>query len=72
MKKLRTRQDTVLVPVIMVTAKTTEIDKVKMCIRDRDSTGAVIAKVASTPGAIGYASLDALDDSCLLYTSIFS
>ncbi|MBS5465787.1 MAG: phosphate ABC transporter substrate-binding protein [Clostridium sp.] len=28
-----------------------------------DSTGAVIAKVASTPGAIGYASLDALDDS---------
>ena len=28
-----------------------------------DSTGAGIAKVASTPGAIGYASLDALDDS---------
>ena len=28
-KKLRTRQDTVLVPVIMVTAKTTELDKVK-------------------------------------------
>lgn len=28
-----------------------------------DSTGAVIAKVASTPGAIGYASQDALDDS---------
>lgn len=28
-----------------------------------DSTGAVIAKVASTPGTIGYASLDALDDS---------
>ena len=28
-KKLRARQDTVLVPVIMVTAKTTEIDKVK-------------------------------------------
>lgn len=28
-----------------------------------DSTDAVIAKVASTPGAIGYASLDALDDS---------
>ena len=28
-----------------------------------DSTGAVIAKIASTPGAIGYASLDALDDS---------
>lgn len=28
-----------------------------------DSTGAVIAKVASTPGAIGYASLDAVDNS---------
>ena len=27
-----------------------------------DSTGAVIAKVASTPGAIGYTSLDAVDD----------
>ena len=27
------------------------------------ANGAVIAKVASTPGAIGYASLDALDDS---------
>ena len=30
---------------------------------EMDSTGAVIANVASTPGAIGYASLDALDDS---------
>lgn len=28
-----------------------------------DSTGAVMAKVAATPGAIGYVSLDALDDS---------
>lgn len=28
-----------------------------------DSTGACLAKVASTPGAIGYVSLDALDDS---------
>lgn len=28
-----------------------------------DSTGAVIARVASTPGAIGYVSLDALDNS---------
>ena len=30
-----------------------------------DSTGAVIAKVASTPGAIGYASLDAVDDTVI-------
>ena len=30
-----------------------------------DSTGAVIAKVASTPGAIGYASLDAVDDTII-------
>ena len=28
-----------------------------------DSTGAVIAKIASTPGAIGYASLDAVNDT---------
>ncbi len=28
-----------------------------------DSTGAVMAKVASTPGTIGYISLDAIDDS---------
>lgn len=28
-----------------------------------DSTGAVIAKVASTPGAIGYVSLDVVDDT---------
>lgn len=30
-----------------------------------DSTGAVMAKVASTPGAIGYVSLDVVDDSVL-------
>lgn len=30
-----------------------------------DSTGAVMAKVASTPGAIGYVSLDSLDDSVI-------
>lgn len=30
-----------------------------------DSTGAVMAKVASTPGAIGYISLDAVDDSVI-------
>lgn len=28
-----------------------------------DSTGAVMAKIASTPGAIGYVSLDVIDDS---------
>lgn len=28
-----------------------------------DSTGAVVARVASTPGAIGYVSLDAVDDT---------
>ncbi|MBO5032057.1 MAG: phosphate ABC transporter substrate-binding protein [Lachnospiraceae bacterium] len=33
-----------------------------------DSTGAVMAKVASTPGAIGYVSLDVLDDT----VSVFS
>ncbi len=33
-----------------------------------DSTGAVMAKVASTPGAIGYVSLDALDDSVVVLT----
>lgn len=30
-----------------------------------DSTGAVMAKVATTPGAIGYVSLDVVDDSVL-------
>ena len=41
------------------------VDLVDGCkyANELDSTGAVIAKVASTPGAIGYASLDALDDS---------
>lgn len=33
-----------------------------------DSTGAVMAKVASTPGAIGYVSLDVLDDSVTPFT----
>ncbi len=40
-----------------------EIEDVCKYANELDSTGAVIAKVASTPGAIGYASLDALDDS---------
>lgn len=41
------------------------VDLVDGCkyANELDSTGAVIAKVASTPGAIGYVSLDALDDS---------
>ena len=41
------------------------VDLVDGCkyANELDSTGAVIAKVASTSGAIGYASLDALDDS---------
>jgi phosphate transport system substrate-binding protein len=37
-------------------------DKCKYA-NELDSTGAVIAKVASTPGAVGYVSLDVLDDT---------
>ncbi|MDR2889589.1 MAG: phosphate ABC transporter substrate-binding protein, partial [Lachnospiraceae bacterium] len=33
-----------------------------------DSTGAVMAKVASTPGAIGYVSLDVLNDTVTAVT----
>lgn len=40
-----------------------EIEDVCAYANELDSTGAVIAKVASTPGAIGYVSLDALNDS---------
>lgn len=32
-------------------------------VQELDSTGAVLAKVASTPGAIGYVSLDVVDDT---------
>ena len=40
-----------------------EIEDACAYASELDSTGAVVAKVASTPGAIGYVSLDALDDS---------
>lgn len=40
-----------------------EIEDACKYANELDSTGAVIAKVASTPGAIGYASLDAIDDT---------
>lgn len=41
------------------------IEDVCAYANELDSTGAVIAKVASTPGAIGYASLDSVDDSVI-------
>ena len=37
-------------------------DKCKYA-QEIDSTGAVMAKVAATPGAIGYVSLDVIDDT---------
>ncbi|MBQ4537868.1 MAG: phosphate ABC transporter substrate-binding protein [Lachnospiraceae bacterium] len=40
-----------------------EIEDACAYANELDSTGAVIAKVASTPGAIGYASLDALNNT---------
>ncbi len=40
-----------------------EIEDMCAYANELDSTGAVIAKVGSTAGAIGYASLDAIDDS---------
>lgn len=41
------------------------LDIADSCVyaNELDSTGAVMAKVASTPGAIGYVSLDVVDDS---------
>ncbi|MDO4302468.1 MAG: phosphate ABC transporter substrate-binding protein [Bacillota bacterium] len=42
-----------------------EIEDQCVYASELDSTGAVIAKVASTPGAIGYASLDAIDDTVI-------
>lgn len=40
-----------------------EVEDACKYAQELDSTGAVLAKVASTPGAIGYVSLDAVDDS---------
>ncbi len=42
-----------------------EIEDACAYANELDSTGAVMAKVASTPGAIGYVSLDAVDDSVI-------
>lgn len=42
-------------------------DKCKYA-NELDSTGAVMAKVASTPGAIGYVSLDVIDESVKVFT----
>ena len=45
-----------------------ELNEIKdMCkyAQELDSTGAVLAKVASTPGAIGYVSLDVVDDTVI-------
>ena len=40
-----------------------EVQDACVYANELDSTGAVLAKVASTPGAIGYVSLDVVDDS---------
>lgn len=40
-----------------------ELEDICKYSNELDSTGAVMAKVASTPGAIGYVSLDVLDDT---------
>ncbi|MDO4477624.1 MAG: phosphate ABC transporter substrate-binding protein [Lachnospiraceae bacterium] len=40
-----------------------EVEDACAYAQELDSTGAVLAKVASTPGAIGYVSLDVVDDS---------
>jgi len=40
-----------------------EIEDACVYANELDSTGAVMAKVASTPGAIGYVSLDVVDDT---------
>lgn len=40
-----------------------EVEEACVYANELDSTGAVMAKVASTPGAIGYVSLDVVDDT---------
>lgn len=40
-----------------------EVEDACAYANELDSTGAVMAKVASTPGAVGYVSLDVVDDS---------
>ncbi|MDD6203045.1 MAG: phosphate ABC transporter substrate-binding protein [Lachnospiraceae bacterium] len=42
-----------------------EIEDACAYANELDSTGAVMAKVASTPGAIGYVSLDVVDDTVI-------
>ena len=42
-----------------------EMEDACVYANELDSTGAVMAKVASTPGAIGYVSLDVIDDSVI-------
>lgn len=42
-------------------------DKCKYA-NELDSTGAVMAKIASTPGAIGYVSLDVIDETVKVFT----
>ena len=42
-----------------------EIEDACVYANELDSTGAVMAKVSSTPGAIGYVSLDVVDDSVI-------
>ncbi|MDO5573492.1 MAG: phosphate ABC transporter substrate-binding protein [bacterium] len=42
-----------------------EIEDQCVYANELDSTGAVMAKVASTPGAIGYVSLDVVDDTVI-------
>ena len=45
-----------------------ELEDACVYANELDSTGAVMAKVAATPGAIGYVSLDALNDSVVAVT----